>query len=378
MQFPNEIQAALLFDRPITCLEDAARAFMQFEGARTGARFNMPEANPGVFYRLFGGDDLMITLEYLNGPANMAVFQQPLASAVTGIYCADIRERLAKCRSHILVNVSHGVLGGVAQDPKIAALLQQAGMPPEGHSLPQFRRRLDVLGQISRIICDRTPAQVIHWTQSNQLMPGETFTSLATAEAPSPLHIHPYLYGNAQGASGKPEVGIRTFGARHFIGREVVVEPNVLPWAANFATILALLRIATTENGYIIPHGDTFGPENDGQSYRVFHHNAKEGDVPLLKVVPLLYRQYGFQAQDYVPRQHAFDDRNPPPELMPVDLSAGHGLINEWREKRALAEGIGGKFEVRVRGDGAPPPPSDQPPRSSLFSKLNIFGRRKS
>src|SRR5689334_5477339 len=123
MQFPNEVQAALLFDRRVTSLEEIVRTFLKVEEARSGMVFNVPEVNPGVFYRLYGGDQLMITLEYMDHPAEMVVFQQPLASTVTGLLCPDMRQRLTASRSHILINVSHGVLGGVAKEPGIAAML---------------------------------------------------------------------------------------------------------------------------------------------------------------------------------------------------------------------------------------------------------------
>src|SRR6188768_1210517 len=137
MKFPNEIQAALMFDGRVDCLEAAVRTFMTVEEARSGARFNVPEANPGAFYRLFGGDELMITLEYLDHPADVNVFQQTLASTVTGIMSPDIRQRLMTSKSHILINVSHGVLGNAAE---VHELLRMLDYPKEGHSLPQFQR----------------------------------------------------------------------------------------------------------------------------------------------------------------------------------------------------------------------------------------------
>jgi hypothetical protein len=381
MQFPNEVQAALLFDRRVSPLEAAVRTFMQVEEARTGHRFNVPESKPGAFYRLFGGGELMITLEYIDKPADMTVFQQALGSTVTGFLCPDIRQRLTKTRSHILVNVSHGVLGSVAQDPKIAAMLQGLGMKPEGHSLPQFRRRLEVLALLCRIVGDHAPPQAVHWTQSNQLLPGDLFDAYAASPAPSHLHVHPYLFGKTAAPGGQPHVGIRTFGMRHFIGSEVVIEPSVLPWLANFDAILAFLRVATLENGYIIPDGDTFGPEDGSLSYRVLHREAEPGDVPIYELVPLLHREFGFQADDYVPRDRVFDDRSPPADLMPPDQEAKQDLANEWREKRAMAEGIGGRFEVRARhGDGgaplSPQPPAGGPPRPGTFGRRPVFGRK--
>jgi hypothetical protein len=376
MQFPNEIQAALLFDRRVADLEAIVRTFARIEEARSGARFNVPEAKQGVFYRLFGGDELMITLEYIDRPAELAVFQQTLTSAITGIMCPDIRQRLMLNKSHILVNVSHGVLGN---SPEVLRLLNQLDFPREGHSLAQFTRRLEVCALLARIACDEVPAQAVHWTQSNQLVPGEAFESFAAGGVPGPLHVHPYLFGPRE--AGPQKVGIRTFGARHFIGREVLIEPSELPWAANFETILAFLRVATTRNGYIIPDGDCFGPEDRSLSYRVVHREADEGDVPLCELQPLLHTKYGFVAPDYVPPERVFDDRMPPADLMPADEEAKMELANEWREKRALAEGIGGRFEVRSRGEGpAAGPPSPAPgaqPGGPGFGGRAGFGRKQ-
>ncbi|MEO7689879.1 MAG: hypothetical protein ABIS51_11380 [Sphingomonas sp.] len=370
MQFPNDVQAALLFDRRVTSLDEIARTFLKLDEAQSGPRYNVSEAKPGVFYRFFGRGELMITLEYVDNPAEMSVFQQPLGSAVTGRLCPDIRQRLAASRSHILINVSHGMLGSVAREPSLAAMFAAIGMQ-EGHSLPEFKRRLEVLTLLTRIANECTPAQVVHWTHSNQLYPGELFELAAAEGVPGPLDIHPWLFGPPAARGGKALAGMRTFGARHFIGREILVEPNVLPWTANYETILTLLRVATAENGYIIPDGDTFGPEDGRLSYRVIHHEAEEGDVPLLEMVPLFYREYGFQTEDYISSEHAFDTRCPPANLVPADQDGKQELANEWHEKRALAEGIGGRFEVRALGAGGRPP---TPPAGSRF--LRMFRRK--
>lgn len=374
MRFPNEVQAALLFDQPFRNLESVVRSFIRLEQMQGRLPFNVSEAKPGVFYRLFGQDELMITLEYMGGPAEMAVFQQALGSTVTGLLSPDIRQRLTSSRSHVLINVSHGVLGS---SPDVMKLISELGMPMEGHSLPQFRRRLEVCTMLARLTSDELMPQVVHWTQSNQLIPGEKFDDYAVPSAPGPLHIHPWLFGNQAGPGGDAEVGILTFGARHFIGREISIEPSKLPWAANYETILAFLNVATTDNGYVIPDGDTFGPEDRSLSYRVLHcEPEEEGGVPLYKLVPLMHREFGFESTEYVPPERVFDDRMPPADLMPPDDEAKAELANEWREKRGLAEGIGGRFEVRARGPGPSGPQPPQPPRPGLAAGRKVFGRK--
>lgn len=378
MLYPNRIQAALLFDRPVRDLEAIMRDYARIEGMRSGAEFNVSEANPGRFYRLFGGaEELMLTFEYLDGPCNPDVFRAALSSAFTGIATPDIRERLARSQSHILLEVSHGVMAGVEDDPKIAEMFAQIGRPLSGATQAQFERRLSVLALMSRIAGEHAMPLAVHWTQSDMLIRGDLFDGLAADDgAPGPLHIHPYLFGPRAAPGEAAKVGIRTFGARHWLGRELIIQPHVLPWAANFETLFAFLKVATMPGGYVIPDGDTFGPEDRSLSYRVLHHDAgtdigdgEPADVPFYELVPLKHRAHGYVAEEHVPDDNKFDDRAFPAGVMPDDQDAKMALANEWAEKRKLAEGIGGRFEVRARGEeGAPPPPPPAPPPTPVIA----------
>ena len=383
MQFPNDNQCALLLARPTNALETIVRSFLSLMEAKEGVRFNVPESNPGRFYRLFGADEMMITFELVPNPGKMELFQQVLQSSMTGMMCPDVRARLAAHQAMILINVSHGTLGSVANDPQIAAMLQQIGMPQEGASLRQFKRRLDILRLAARVACDHASPLLCHWIQSNQLVPPEILEG--AGDAPDMLHIHPWLFGAPQRAGETPQVSILTFGARHFIGREIVVEPTAIPFVDVFQVILAFLRVATMDNGYIIPDGDTFGPEDRSLSYRVIWREAQDGDVPLYELLPVMSRAHDFEDARYVPAANVFDDRMPPAAVMPDGDEAKAELLNEWNAKRAMAEGIGGKFEVR----SSEPVPSTEPPapRGPTFAdtgpsvsgkslRAKLFGRK--
>lgn len=370
MLFPNRLQAALLFDRPVHELEAIMGDFARIEMIRSGTHFHVPEANPGRFYRLFHGDEeLMLTFEYLEGHANFESFRGALASPYTGLLTPDIRTQLSRAQSHILLEVSHGVMGGVDADPQFANLFAAIGRPPEGASQAQFERRLAVLALMTRVVSEHTMPIAVHWTQSDLLVTGEICDRLAAIEAPGPLHIHPFLFGPKPAPGEAACVGIRTFGARHWLGREILVQPNILPWAANFETILAFLRVATMTNGYIILDGDTFGPEDRSLSYRVRHHDAgavigagePAADIPFYELVPLKHTAHNFIAPEHVPDANAFDDRTFPTAIMPEDQEAKMALANEWGEKRKLAEGIGGRFEVRAGNDAPGALPPDRP-----------------
>lgn len=398
MQYPNRVQAALLFDRPVDDLEAIMRSFMRIEGMRSGAQFHLSGDKPGRFYHLYAADEeLTVTFEYCDRPAAADLFRPALSSPYTGLVTPDIRDRIARGDTHILCEVSHGVFAGVEDDPKIAAMFEQIGRPRAGATQAQFARRLSVLALMARIASEQVMPLAVHWTQSDLLLHGEAFDRFAAiADVPGPLHIHPFLFGPAPAPGEDALAGIRTFGARHWIGREIIVQPNVLPWAANFETILAFLRVATTAGGYIIPDGDTFGPEDRSQSYRVLHHAAganigydadapEFADMPLIELVPLKYLEFDFVAPEHVPEGNVFDDRAFPAGIMPADQDAKAALANEWAHKRKLAEGIGGRFEVRQVAPTVPPPPPVRgmaasaprlPSIGARGQRSRVFGRK--
>jgi hypothetical protein len=390
MLYPNRVQACLLFDQPVHELEAIMRDFARIEGMRSDTQFNIPETNPGLFYRLYGAaEELMVTFEYLERPANPEAFRGALSSSYTGLLTPDIRDRIARSASHILLEVSHGVMGGVEDKPEIAAMFEAIGRPRSGATQAQFHRRLQVLALMARIASERAMPLAVHWTQSDMLVAGELFDGLAASDdIPGPLHIHPYLFGPRPAPGDDALAGIRTFGARHWLGREVLIEPHVLPWAANFETILAFLRIATAPGGYVIPDGDTFGPEDRSLSYRVIHHDQgaiigtedpEPADMPMYELVPMKHIAHGFLAPDHVPEANVIAPLAFPLDLMPADEEEKMALANEWAEKRKLAEGIGGRFEVRHADAPAAPPPPAPParpaPQPSLPGTATVTGR---
>lgn len=397
MLYPNRLQSVLMFDCPVDHLEAVMRDFLRIEGMRSGAQFHLSEQNPGRFYRLFEGtEELMVTLEYIIGPCDQRHFEGPLASPLTGMLTPDIRSRIARTYGHVILEVSHGVMAGVEDKPEVAAMFEAIGRPRSGATRKQFERRLAVLTLLSRIAIDHAMPLALHWTQSGLLLGGEDFEHIAAGDSvPGPLHIHPQLFGPRAAHGDTPLAGIRTFGARHWLGREIIVEPNVLPWTANFETILAFMRIATAPNGYIIPDGDTFGPEDRSLSYRVLHHDEgamigavapSPADMPLYELVPLKHLAHDFVAPEHVPDDRVIDDRSFPLDLMPVGQEEKMALANEWFQKRKLAEGIGGRFEVRHPDAPPAPPPSPSPPpaptepgltgASGRGLRARVFGRK--
>jgi len=375
MQYPNRIQACLLLDSTFGGLDDVAHDVARIIQMKTGETFNTPEHKPGTFLRLFGGgEDLMLTFEYVPTPPAAEVFAGTLASAITGILCPTMSQRVALARSHILIEVSHGALGGVGEDPKIAAMFSELGVAQAWTTQETFHKRLETLALMTRVAIDHITPSAIHWTQSNQMLEPEKFEAMAgpagAMEFPSPLTIHPVLFGE-QEASGEPaKIGLRTLGARHWLGREVFIPATTLPWAAAYQTALTFCRIATMENGYVIPDGDTFGHEGDelgaensagGEVWRVHHRDSAwaadqagaDDPVPLYELVPLRHDACEFVSEDYINQASVTrsrgcevqDEAKLDPASQPFDAAT---MI---AEKRRMAAAIGGRVEVPAFAD---------------------------
>jgi hypothetical protein len=374
MTYPSDTQSALLFDKPFDHLEAFANKAIAVLSARSAAPFGVNECNPGVFYRIYGGDDVMITLEYMNSRANVMLLDLPLKSPVTKLLCPDMMERVDAHKTHVLISVSHGVWGN---SPEVAAMLDKMSYPKSGTTFENFAQHLEVCELLTLLAQENQEASAIHWTQSDQLLDYKTFQIFASGPAPNHLHVHPYLLGGGTSPSGEPLVVVTGLGSAQFVGRTVTVKANPLPWHASFEAIFVFMRVALMPNGYVIPDTDTFGDEDNSECYSVRHIPASDGLAPFYELEPLLHKQYGYQSPTYVARQGpSFDDRNMPDDLLPPGANARGDMLDDLRNKRAMAEGIGGRFDVRRVAGGRMVPPPEPPRGPSLLARIKGLGRK--
>jgi hypothetical protein len=306
MQYPNKVQTCIVLDSRFDGLETIVRDVRQIFEAQAGISISIPEERPGIFYHLVGQqDDLMITFEYVDHQADVSCFEQALESQVTEIYCPDMRQRVAAHQTFILINIWHGVLGGVEDDPQIAAMFEALERPREGATIGQFNNRLNALRLISQMVCDAAPATAIHWTQSNQLFSAEMFMDLARKNAGMAISLHPNLYGYQVDAKGGHALGVKSFGAEHFLGREVFIQPNVIPWHANYSVINMFVEMALTRDGAVTADHFIMAPEDKSFGYLCIHHDEPaSGEAPEYELVPIWHNEYDFITDDA--EQHPF------------------------------------------------------------------------
>ena len=137
MQFYDKVQSAILLDRGGLSLDDIHKSFVMNDLVFNDVHNKPVEVRPG-FVALLGADDLMVTVEFLDRPADFAVFRQSLSSYFNRtVLCPDAEDRIRRHRSHILINVSQGALPQV-----LKSFTTTVGVASEGATLAQFQKRL--------------------------------------------------------------------------------------------------------------------------------------------------------------------------------------------------------------------------------------------
>ncbi len=283
MLYPNHLTCVLLFDRRLSGLGDVVRDFVRIASMRSDAAFQVTDTDDDRFYRLADpADSLSVRADYIDRPANAQVLQSALASAYTAIVTPDIRNRVVACESHVMFSVGHDPAG---EDPDPPA-------PVATQTL--FEQRLANLALISRIMIDHAMPVAVHWGQSDTLISGAVFDDWAArGEMPGVLHIHPHLFGPDAEPGAQSLAGFRTQGAANWLGREVIVQPNVLPWTANLAIVSGFVREASRPGAAVPAHGSTLGTAEPGFTCRILHHEAgdetehAEGGEPLFEIIPV-------------------------------------------------------------------------------------------
>ena len=355
--YPRTIQSALLFDtlKPMA-LDALVGDFTASEAAEGIDYKTVFDTKLGIFYRLYGSNDVMITIELLERQANLAVFERTLKSPFTNMTTPDSRDRLTRHRSHVLIGIHHGVIPEAAMPAEMGKLIKTMNVLP-GNTLREFKERLLLCERLSLLVHQKATASLVHWAQSDTLLTGTTFEKFARSTAPSPLHIHPLLFDGGQSADGKRQVTIRTLGASHFIGRDIHIAPNPIPWSDCYQHLLGFIGLALSDNGYIIPDGDTFGPEDEAFSYRVRDipsgEKSDDFDGPLYRMELLHSSKARFQSANYITHGRTFDDRTIPSDVKAELGGDASAIEQELRTRREKAEKAGGRFEVRTPLPGA-------------------------
>jgi hypothetical protein len=380
-KYTNVLQAAILYDDKANVWPSRDINNFRMAMLQRGIPLNITQESP-TFAFMMGAHELQITVTYYDHPADNAVFRQALLSPSMKILAPDAEKRVQRHRSHVLVEIQQGSLGGVANDPSISKMFADIGFKPAGGSLHEFNMRVDILAEICRFLQKEKAASLIHWTQSNTLIPGEKLDAFLQLPNPGMLTVHPYLFAAAEmpGYDELP-VEIVTVGAADFIGREIHVQPAPIPWMELYESALAFIRLGIMPNGYIIPDKDSFGIEGGEFSYLVRHLDGVNQPTimgePLYELKLQFHKKYNYVAPDFNRGELIKGGPQAAAQMINANPSERQEAIAEWENKERMIKKAGGTGLNIFKKPG--PDNSAPPPSIGVFGRVAaVFGRKKS
>ncbi len=239
--YTNQFQAVVLFDgkKPIHPSLSLGRS--RGELLEMGLPLNITQESSD-FALMMGANDLFVTIQYHDHPAEAAVMTPSLGSPYIGMISPDAAARLERHDSHAIVEVRQGVMPDM---PELSSFLDKIDMPKPGHSLAEFNMRAKVTATFCADLIDTHGGTLVHWTPSNMLVEAEKFAAMAQGDAPAPIMVHPRLFaGPAVPGFKETPVGFYTLGAANYIGDEIHMMPAPVPWFDLFDKAMGLVSEA--------------------------------------------------------------------------------------------------------------------------------------
>lgn len=353
-KFTNRLQAVILYDGENEISASAMLRSYCDTAQKMGQPFRM--ANPSM---MMGPKDLSVLVSYSPHQADMSKFGNALKSVWNFELSHQLEARVQRHRSHMVIDVFHGMHGIVSDEPEIAEFLTKINVRKPGHSLRDFQQRAGLLAQIATHFHHLHPGSAIHWTQSDSLHEAGKFSTILADRQLLPLTVQPLICH----VTGTPidrddAIAVLTRGATDYVGREIFVPPAPIPWLERYFAALAFVDVANLQDGYIIPHESTFSIEDGEFSYLVRHLDGgvSPTNAPVYSLELIFHKKYGYT-----------NPRSKSDEVVTATSGAA------WRvqpEKTLTRDG--GKLEARSSSNQEP----TRQKTNSGHSNVVPFGRR--
>ena len=308
------IETVLLFvGNPALALEHFAETLNQ-RLAPLNIQLKKTTSESGVQAQ-FSAPGMQVSLAAVSSPlpaeSFLGALESPLSRPMRGI----LADTLFRHNRHMIVTVS----------PDHA---QNAGMTVDKLAL------LRVAHAAATLLAQWHQPAAVHWRQSNQLLTGRQYLSLADEVTPWALFAHAKIKFGGQPDQSARSHGLRLDEAEDFIGRPIIFHQTDRPLEEIHAAALSFLRHGF-ETGTPIPDGHTFGPEG-GNMVRVWHRPPSQ-DLPV--------GRFELTAID-IPVEAAVEASAPttdqqtatPSVTVPTEQIAARGGVEEPRDQtRSLA-----------------------------------------
>ncbi|MCG6859122.1 MAG: hypothetical protein LJE67_13775 [Salaquimonas sp.] len=267
---PKKIEAVLLYRDFDTVDPRKILDSLNFVLENAKIQFEMKQAEADGSYCMMMGRGIYVQISQTHEPLALDGFAPALTSAHTSMIFpnAAVVVRHHKCRIFITVGSGVPVPGTEELEKKLEM--------PDLLSQGKFESMLTICQVLTRQMVRANKPQAIHWCQSDQIMTSDYFDKVSMDAFPMQLFVHPSYFSSRKEVNGTQVIGLRTYGAAHLIGKEVVFNEAPVPPGYLYARVVQFLEMAR-RSGEVIADGESFG-ESDREIIRVRHLPAEELD----------------------------------------------------------------------------------------------------
>ena len=335
-------------------------------------------------YLHFFGGNTSIQIDQSDNPISHAGFAEALGSQVTALFNPEVAAAIKRHRKHTFVTITNGV-----PMPDMSYLRKKANNSAMNDVLNGLQRpfkpdhyefAIKLLKVIGGLYCKDGSATAVHWCQSNQLLSRQRFMSVVTDDQDLTLRVHPVRFGSGKSVNGSNCIGLRTFGAKTLIGREILFDESPINFIMLYQRALQFIAMAQA-SGSVIPHNDSFGIDNT-EIIRVRHLADEYDPAGIFKLT--LERCAALDkllAVGEVDRSRSAERRALADEAvrgLDVEKADAHVTRSSIAQGKggetATRSGLAGLREIARRGQGQDAPGSTaQPVKRSLFG---LFSRK--
>ena len=271
MTRPSKIECALLYQDFATVSPGGVLRHLNSGLEAEKISFDPVEISPDDTFALFAGHGFHVMISQTRSPLDFEGFGPALTSPYTQMIFPGADEAVHRHRSRVFITVG----SGMPKPDKPKRELTAASSEP-GESLGDFERKLMICRLLTNTMVLHNKPLAIHWCQSDQLMKPDTYEHFAHQAFPTPLFVHPSLFSSREIVETKHVIGLRTYGAAHLIGREIIFNEAPVPFGWLYERTCNFVDMAR-QSGSVIPHGESFGASN-AEIIRVRHRPKSEKD----------------------------------------------------------------------------------------------------
>lgn len=263
---PSNIKTLLTYMN-LSLLEKAQILyFLNEQLSSVYAPMKMTRSSPDNTYMLFSNEkNLHVEICQQNEKFPTDLFEE----IIYGEYVPETRASIVEQKEHHQAYIAITVGSGSNPTPDSPELNDLLGKYGADQSNQEFETKLALCHALAGYIINKRRPDAIYWYQSKQFIYPDHYDFFKNDAFPLSLFVKPIYITQENSDQAARINGVRTYGAAHLVGREIIFYPAAVPrdWISQrIHTLIQNIR----KYGRFYAHTDSFGL-NSAESIRILH-----------------------------------------------------------------------------------------------------------